>query len=81
MKCEPFFSKYNLVRSTRKRANKIERNIFTLAAYVDKNYDEVELAKTLNISKNKVIENLKILKNKKIIKIYKKILIINLKIK
>tara|TARA_Y100001970_G_C14253479_1_gene873452 strand:- start:1795 stop:3060 length:1266 start_codon:yes stop_codon:yes gene_type:complete len=70
MKCEPFFSKYNLVRTTRKRANKLERNIFSLAAYVDKNYDEIELAKTLNISRNKVIENLKILKNKKIIKIF-----------
>ena len=52
-----------ILSDLQERANKIERNI-TLA-YVDKNYDEVELAKTLNISKNKVIENLKILKIKK----------------
>ena len=49
--CEPFFSKYNLVRSTRKTANQFERDLFSLAAYVEKNYDETELSNLLNISK------------------------------
>ena len=66
--CEPFFSKYDLVRGTRKKANKHERNLFSIAAYVDRNYDEVELAKLLKISKNNLLKNLKILSDNKIIK-------------
>ena len=50
MKCEPF-SKYNLVRSTRKEQKQNRTEYFYFWCYVDKNYDEVELAKTLNISK------------------------------
>jgi len=68
LNCEPFFSKYDLVRSTRKKANNLERNLFSIAAYVDRNYDEVELAKLLKISKNNLLKNLKILSDKKIIK-------------
>ena len=64
------FQKYNLVRSTRKTANQFERDLFSLAAYVEKNYDETELSNLLNISKNNIKKSLKILNNNKIIKIY-----------
>ena len=65
--CEPFFSKYNLVRSTRIKANRTEKSLFDLAAYVDKNYDETELSKLLNQSKDDLIKKLKMLKKNKII--------------
>ena len=65
--CEPFFSKYKLIRSTRMKANNFERELFDLAAYVDKNYDETELSKLLKKSKDDVVKKLQILSQKKII--------------
>ncbi len=65
--CEPFFSKYKLIRSTRMKANNFEKELFDLAAYVDKNYDETELSKLLKKSKDDVVKKLQILSQKKII--------------
>ena len=47
----PSFTKYNLVRSTRGKYNNFETDLSNLAAYTDRNYDEYELSKLLNISK------------------------------
>lgn len=66
--CEPFFSKYKLIRSTRMKANNFEKELFDLAAYVDKNYDETELSKLLKKSKEDVVKKLQILNKKNIIK-------------
>lgn len=65
--CEPFFTKYNLMRGTKLETNLKEQEISDLAAYVDKNYDETELMNLLGISKNKFNSYVKILKSKKII--------------
>ena len=65
--CEPFFSKYKLIRSTRMKANNFEKELFDLAAYVDKNYDETELSKLLRKSKEDVVKKLRILDKKNII--------------
>ena len=65
--CEPFFSKYNLVRTTRKTPNSNENDLFNLSAYVDRNYDEVELAKLLNKSRKHIRNKIKILLRNKII--------------
>ena len=40
LNCEPFFSKYNLVRGIRWEANKSEKDLFNICAYADKNSDE-----------------------------------------
>ena len=66
--CEPFFTKYNLVRSTRGKYNNFETDLSNLAAYTDRNYDEYELSKLLNISKKEVKNKLSILKRNKLIK-------------
>ena len=63
----PFFSKYKLVRTTRKNANSDENYLFNLAAYVEKNYDEVELAKLFKKSKKQISKKIKILQKNKII--------------
>ena len=68
MKCEPFFTKYNLVRSTRGKYNNFETDLYNLSAYVDKNYDEYELSKLFGKSKMNIKKNLEILNKKKIIK-------------
>jgi aminopeptidase-like protein len=68
MKCEPFFTKYNLVRSTRGKYNSSETDLYNLSAYVDRNYDEYELSKILNRPKKYINYNLKILVKNKIIK-------------
>ena len=68
LNCEPFFTKYNLVRSSRNKANNKERDIFDIAAYVDRNYDEYELTKLLAKPKKNIKENLKTLIKNKIIK-------------
>jgi aminopeptidase-like protein len=68
MKCEPFFSKYNLARTTRGKYNSIETDLYNLSAYVDKNYDEYELTKILGRPKRYVKQNLKVLIKNKIIK-------------
>ena len=65
--CEPFFSKHKLVRTTRKAPNSNENDLFNLSAYVDRNYDEVELAKLLNKSKKHIRNKIKILQRNKII--------------
>ena len=65
--CEPFFSKHNLVRTTRKIPNSLENDLFNLSAYVDRNYDEVELAKLLNKSRKYIKSKIKILQKNKII--------------
>ena len=66
--CEPFFTKNNLVRSTRGKYNNFETDLSNLAAYTDRNYDEYELSKLLNISKKEVKNKLSILKRNKLIK-------------
>ena len=38
------------------RANNFEKELFDLAAYVDKNYDETELSKLLRKSKEDVVK-------------------------
>ena len=68
LKCEPFFTKYNLVRSTRGKYNSFETDLSNLAAYTDKNYDEYELSKLLKKSKKEIKKKLSILRDKKIIK-------------
>ena len=68
LKCEPFFTKYNLVRSTRGKYNSFETDLSNLAAYTDKNYDEYELSKLLKKSKKEIKKKLSILREKKIIK-------------
>tara|TARA_B100000886_G_scaffold90816_1_gene59940 strand:+ start:28545 stop:29828 length:1284 start_codon:yes stop_codon:yes gene_type:complete len=65
--CEPFFSKHKLVRTTRKTPNSNENDLFNLSAYVDRNYDEVELAKLLNKSRKYIRNKIKILLRNKII--------------
>ena len=60
--------KYNLVRSTRGKYNNFETDLSNLAAYTDRNYDEYELSKLLNISKKEVKNKLSILKRNKLIK-------------
>ena len=64
---EPFFSKHKLVRTTRKTPNSNENDLFNLSAYVDRNYDEVELAKLLNKSRKHIRNKIKILLRNKII--------------
>ena len=49
------------------RANNFEKELFDLAAYVDKNYDETELSKLLRKSKEDVVKKLQILDKKNII--------------
>ena len=66
--CEPFFSKHKLVRTSRKGANSNESDLFDISAYVDCNYDEVELAKLIKKSKKYVKSKIKILKKNKIIR-------------
>ena len=66
--CEPFFSKYKLVRTTRKYATFEEMNLFNLSAYVEKNYDEIELAKVFKKPKKYIADRIKILKKNKIIR-------------
>ena len=56
-----FFSKHKLVRTTRKTPNSNENDLFNLSAYVDRNYDEVELAKLLNKSRKHIRNKIKIL--------------------
>jgi len=68
LNCEPFFSKYNLVRSTRVEANKLEKNLFDISAYADKNSDENDLASKLGIKIKDIKKNIEILKKKKILK-------------
>ena len=68
LNCEPFFSKYNLVRSTRVGANKLEKNLFDISAYADKNSDENDLASKLGIKIKDIKKNIEILKKKKILK-------------
>jgi len=68
VKCEPFFSKYELARSTRGKYNSMETDLYNLSAYVDKNYDEYELSKILGRPKKYVKQNLKILIKNRIIK-------------
>ena len=65
--CEPFFSKHKLVRTTRKTYNSNESDLANLSAYVDRNYDEVELAKLLNKSRKHIKSKIKILQKNKII--------------
>ena len=50
------------------KANNFEKELFDLAAYVDKNYDETELSKLLKKSKEDVVKKLQILNKKNIIK-------------
>ncbi len=68
LNCEPFFTKYNLIRTSRNRQNTKEKEINDIAAYVDKNYDEYELAKILLKSKKYIKQHLKNLIKTKIIK-------------
>jgi len=68
IKCEPFFTKYNLIRTTRIGSNKLETDLSNLTAYVDRNYDLSELSKLFGKSKKYLSKNLKILVNKKIIR-------------
>ena len=72
--CEPFFSKYKLIRSTRMRANNFEKELFDLAAYVDKNYDETELSKLLRKSKEDVVKNFKFLIKKTLLRNFIKLM-------
>lgn len=65
--CEPFFSRYKLARTTRKFYNSDESDLFNLCAYVDRNYDEIELAKLLGKSRNHISKKIKILEKNKII--------------
>ena len=58
------FSKYNLIRNTRKGANNFEKEIFDLTAYVDKNYDIDSLSNLINKPKKYVLKKLKCLKKK-----------------
>ena len=67
-KCEPFFSKHNLIRDTRKNFNNFEKEIFDLTAYVDKNYDVDSLSSLINKPKKYVLKKLKMLEKRKIIK-------------
>ena len=62
-----FFSKHKLIRTTRKAPNSNENDLFDLSAYVDANYDEVELAKLLNKSRKYIRNKIKILQRNKII--------------
>jgi len=68
--CEPFFSKYNLIRKTRggKKPNLTEIKISDIVAYAGANYDEKELVKKINITKENLTYLLNKLKKFKILK-------------
>ena len=56
------------MRSIKKKQDKFEIDLSNISAYVDKNYDVEELAKTFGRSKNHILKILKILSKKKIVK-------------
>tara|TARA_B100000029_G_C17477637_1_gene924361 strand:- start:588 stop:1307 length:720 start_codon:yes stop_codon:yes gene_type:complete len=62
--CEPFFTKYGLMRGTRTKFSKFENKISNISAYADRNYDLYDLSKKLKISL-KETEKLCILLEKK----------------
>ena len=68
--CEPFFTKYKLVRKIRGKQNLFERDISNITAYADKNSDLKDLAIKLNINSNKLNEKIKILQKHSILKEY-----------
>ena len=68
--CEPFFTKYKLVRKIRGKQNSFERDISNITAYADKNSDLKDLAIKLNINSNKLNEKIKILQKHSILKEY-----------
>jgi aminopeptidase-like protein len=68
--CEPFFTKYKLVRTIRGKQNLFERDISNITAYADKNSDLKDLAIKLNINSNKLNEKIKILQKHSILKEY-----------
>ena len=68
LNCEPFFSKYSLVKSIRRKTNTSEKNLFDISAYADKNSDENDLASKLGIKIKDIKKNIEILKKKKILK-------------
>lgn len=68
--CEPFFSKYELIRKTRggKKPNAKEISISDIVAYAEPNYDEKELIKKINITKKNLNYLIKKLKRFNILK-------------
>ena len=66
--CEPFFTKYNLIRSSRIRPDKMEETMFNISAYAGRDYDEKELQNKLKINLKNFKKNIKVLKDSGILK-------------
>ena len=66
--CEPFFSKYNLIRSSRMKPDKMEETMFNISAYAGRDYDEKELQNKLKINTKNLKKNIKVLKDSGILK-------------
>ena len=68
--CEPFLTKYNLMKSTNFSPGKIKKfnsDLLNVATYVEKSKDLKVLSEFLKIRKNKLNEIINILVKKKII--------------
>ena len=69
--CEPFLTKYNLVKTIGfGKFKKEEKNIRNIISYVGKNYDLIDISKKLKIPFNKLNLLIKNIEMKKIIKKY-----------
>ena len=70
--CEPFLAKYKFSKdiSGYKKLETEEINIRNIVAYVDKNYDLIDISKKLKIPYNNLILLIKKIEKKKIIKKY-----------
>jgi len=65
--CEPFFTKYKLMRTIRNKFSKFEKKISDISAFVDRNYDIEELSVKTGISYKETEKLCLLLKRKNIL--------------